>query len=159
MSKDAVNSMVMAYERAAGFLEKFVEVSTEKSWDAVIGADPAWQHALHAFATCEFFLAPKEGGTGPAHHFPGEVVMFGTRPAAPAKDKLKTVARETREYSLKILNALNDDDLGKIHEGASARLGAPMTNAGVIANYIGHLYYHFGHCDAALLSNGETGLF
>lgn len=149
----------MAHDRAFGFLEQFIEASSDNSWNTLIGGDPAWQHVLHALATCEFFLAPKEGKPELTPSFPQEVVMFGNRPAAPAKELVKAVAKEARAYDEKFLNGLNDEDLGKIHEGFSARMGMPVTNAALIANFIGHLYYHFGQCDAVLRNNGEPGLF
>ncbi|MDR1124470.1 MAG: hypothetical protein LBM64_00185 [Deltaproteobacteria bacterium] len=159
MSKNAVNSLIMAHDRAFSFLERFIDASSDKTWSTRVGGDPAWQHLLHALATSEFFLAPKEGGPELPHHFSMEVVMFQACPSAPSRDQLKTVAREARAYTEKFLHSLSDAELDSLHEGAGARMGAPLTNVALIANLIGHLYYHFGHCDAALRDNGEKGLF
>ena len=160
MSRDVVNSLKGQYDRVAGFLEKFIEVSPDKIWGGTSGKFPVWQHVYHAFECVGFFLASKDAAPNKESLYPLEVNLFKIIPDAPAeKAKIAKIAKEYNAFAAEFFASLTDADLAKPHEGLSSRINAPFNNAGVITLLIGHMYYHFGHCDAALRDNGLEGLF
>lgn len=160
MSKDILNSMVAQYNRVSGMLEKFIEICPDNVWAAPKGKFPVWQHVYHSFECVGFFLGEK--GEKPAKEslYPGEVNIFKVIPETPAKkESIAKLAKEANAYAAAFFDSITDADLAKPHAGLSARTGAPFINSGVITLLIGHMYYHFGHCDAALRDNGMEGLF
>jgi uncharacterized damage-inducible protein DinB len=86
--------------------------------------------------------------------------MFKTLPDLPAKkSEIADFIKDANVLTEKFFSSLDDQALPNLHEGFSARRNMPVTNAGVITGITGHLYYHFGQCDAALRDHGLEGLF
>jgi uncharacterized damage-inducible protein DinB len=159
MSKEILNSLIANYSKVNGLFEKFVEISPDKVWEGKIGKFAVWQQVFHAYATFDFFLSAKDAPPALKELYPPEVWMFKTTPNIPAeKTALMAYIKEADKLMEKFFSALDDRALANLHEGFSSRRNMPVTNAGVISSIIGHMYYHFGQCDAALREHGLNGL-
>jgi hypothetical protein len=159
MSKDILNSLVANYARINGLFEKFIETCPQDVWEGKIGKFPIWQQIYHTYACFDFFLSGKGQRPVLKPLYPQEVVMFASIPDTPAaKDEIAGFVKEANLYIEKFFAALDDPALSKLNEGFSARCQLPFTNAGTISSIIGHMFYHFGQCDAALREHGLKGL-
>lgn len=159
MSKEVVKSFSGQFKRVSNFYEKFIETCPDKIWASLSGRFPVWQHVYHALECVPFFLGPKDAPQRESL-YSIDVMKFKDLSQPPAdKAKLTALAKEMSAYAQKFFDSLNDEDLGKEHAGFSSRRNMSLTNADAITILIGHNYYHFGNCDAALRANGLEGLF
>ncbi|MDR1243348.1 MAG: DinB family protein [Deltaproteobacteria bacterium] len=159
MSKDIVNSLMANYTRINGLFEKFIETCPQDIWAGKIGGFPVWQQVYHTYACFDFFLSGKGQSPLLKPLYPQEVVMFANIPDTPAeKDEITGFVKAANLYMEKFSAALDDQALSDLNEGFSARRQLPCTNAGTISSVIGHMFYHFGQCDAALRDHGLKGL-
>ena len=158
MSKDILNGMVAIYDRANGLVEKFIEICPDKIWAEPKGKFPVWQHVYHCYSAAAFFLAgegnqPVEAIFGPA------VGSFAEIPSIPGdKAAIAQYGKEVDAFVRAYFAGLSDADLAKPNAGLSARINTSMSHSATISLMIGHIFYHFGHCDAALRDNGMQGL-
>ncbi|MDL2307728.1 DinB family protein, partial [Desulfovibrio sp. OttesenSCG-928-C06] len=149
MSKDILNGMIAIYDRANGLLEKFIEICPEKIWAEPKGKFPVWQHVYHCYSSAGFFLAG-EGNKPVDSPFAPAVASFDEIPAIPGdKATIAAYGKDMDAFIRAYFATLNDADLGKLNEGLSDRIKAPMSHSATISLLIGHIFYHFGHCDAA----------
>lgn len=159
MSNVVLESLLGQYRHGWGFFEEFCKTCPDAIWAESTGKFPAWQHVYHAAECVYFFFAPEQmPSRTPA--YAQDVMMFKDlkQPACP-KDKMSGILKEANKYAEKFFATLSDATLGNLHAGLSKRLGQPFTNAGVIGCAIGHNFYHFGNCDAALRTHGLEGLY
>ncbi|MDR2504372.1 MAG: hypothetical protein LBD82_08365 [Deltaproteobacteria bacterium] len=160
MSKEAINILSAKFKWSAGFYDKFINVCPDQVWGQAFGRFPVWQNVYHALSCVPFFLAPKDAPQSVAALYPMEVLLFKDLSQAPAdKNKMTAYAKEINAFADKYFTSVSDADLGKQHEGLSARIGKPNTQLDAITLTIGHHMYHFGMCDAALRGAGLDGLF
>lgn len=158
MSKDILNGMTAIYDRANGLVEKFIEMCPEKIWAEPKGKFPVWQHVYHCYSAVAFFLA-NEGDKTVDALFAPPVGSFDEIPATPAdKSTVAKYGKEVDAFVRAYFAKLTDADLAKPNEGLSARIKTTMSHAATISLMTGHIFYHFGHCDAALRDNGMQGL-
>jgi uncharacterized damage-inducible protein DinB len=160
MSKEILNSLIANYNQVNGYFEEFIQRCPDKIWVEKIGNFPVWQQVYHAYATYDYFLSESDAQPTLKQLYPIEVVLFKTVPEVPpAKNSIAALIKEANVYIEKFFASLDDQKLGKKHAGFSTRREQPVTNAGVINIIVGHLFYHFGQCDAALRDNGLEGIF
>jgi uncharacterized damage-inducible protein DinB len=160
MGKDILNDLSANYAKVNELFEKFIETCPEDIWAGKIGKFPVWQQIYHTYACFDFFLAEKGQTSVLKPLYPQEVRMFSHIPDTPAtKEAITNLVKEANLYMEKFFAGLDDQALSNPHEGFSARRQSPCTNAGTINIVIGHMFYHFGQCDAALRDHGLKGLF
>lgn len=159
MSRLILDGMVGQFQRVAGFYDKFIEVCPDKVWAEPFGKFPVWQTAFHAAYCIGFFLGPKDAPVEVEAPYGGEVVMFQSFPPAADKAVMAKYFKEMSAFANSYFASISDVDLTAEHAGFSARVNTPYTVASAITGLVGHHYYHFGMCDAALRQNGLEGLF
>ena len=158
MSKDILNGMVAIYDRVNGLVEKFIEIFPDKIWAEPKGKFPVWQHVYHSSSAASFFLAGERHKPVEASFVPA-VGLFEESPPPPAdKAAVAKFGKEVDAFVRAYLAKLSDADLAKTNDGLSGRINAPMSHSATITLLVGHIFYHFGHCDAALRDNGMQGL-
>jgi hypothetical protein len=146
------------FDRGWGFLTQIIDVCPDAVWTKKAGGFVFWQQLYHCFATVDFFLLPKDGTPEPGP-WGAEVATFKAEPTAkPTKEELKAYAGKMKAKVDAWIATLDDASLSQTHEGFSARRGATMSNAMVLAILSGHSSYHIGSCDAILRDNGEKGV-
>lgn len=160
MSRDILNALEGSFRRSADFFGQFIETCPAGIWAQTSGRFPVWQIVYHALSGVPFFLASKDAPQPIKPLYPDEVPLFQDLTRAPAdKAALSAYAEEVNGFAGKFFASLTDAELSRPHAGASARMQAPLSNAGAITGLIGHHMYHFGMCDAALRAAGLQGLF
>jgi uncharacterized damage-inducible protein DinB len=146
------------FDRSWDFLTQIIDVCPDAVWNRKAGGFVFWQQLYHCFACVDFFILPKDG-TPEAGPWGGDVAMFKADPeTTPAKAEVKAYAAKKKASADAWIASLDDAALAKEHEGFSARRGASMSNAMVLAIMSGHSSYHIGSCDAILRDNGGKGV-
>ncbi len=159
MSNPVTESLSGGIERVFGLADAFIEACPEDIWGKKFGGWPVWQHLYHGFGSTVFFVLQEGEKELPAPFDPAVGGLKEVAQFTPSKDEIKVVSQKMKELVRAYVKGISDADLGKKNAGLSGRIGAEMTHAGTLSLIAGHLYYHFGACDAALRENGLKGIF
>jgi len=159
MSRAIVENQRGSFDFAFSLLQQYMEVCPDEIWNKKFGGWPVWQQVYHALNAVDFFIAAPGAepvkGLVPAEV--GSLKVQGEKPVS--RDEMKEFAKLVKSAADGYMNALNDADMTKISEGATARMGRETRHATVMALMIGHILYHLGSCDAALREQGLKGVF
>ncbi|HBT96655.1 MAG TPA: DinB family protein [Desulfobulbaceae bacterium] len=161
MANPIKDSLAASVAHAFGLMDEFLKLCPEDIWAQRFGGWPIWRQFFHAFNAIDFFLRAENAAETPAPFGANAGNLDGKNSDIPAPGK--EAMREYMEAAQKrvdgYLASLNDEALGQLNKGLSARIGREYTHAATIALLASHTMYHLGTCDAALRESGRPGVF
>ena len=160
MSRAIVAELESPYQRAWDLMCKFMDVCPDEIWAETNGGWPVWQQVAHTVAVLNFFILENDDDTFvPAPAEFGVLMLKEQGQQVVSKEAMKAYGAAVKAAVDARVAKLTDDDLTRIQERVSKKIGRDLSYGAVMVMLASHTTYHLGSCDAALRDHGLPGVF